>query len=402
MGAVSGLLGQITDKAANLLRIAVSNSDRLVRLINDILDLERMESGRAPLNFRATFLNELAQQVVDAMQPMADAASIRLVVKWEITPVEADPDRLVQVVTNLLSNAIKFSQPDSTVSVEVAPVDGGAQLSCYRRGRGIPTDKLESIFDRFQQVDASDSRQKGGTGLGLAICRTIVQQHGGRIWAEHNPFGGLRSASFCRSGQAWMTARTSNFMPDSFTKEDTILICEGDAAARKQFVETLRKRNYRILEAENREQAIHLAQQFSLGAILLGVSQQRRDGLMTLRALREEPSIAQVPIVVLSLLSPDDRSPEAQVADSWLRLRSTRLCFWPSWRVWSKDHASIRRFCLSRMTSTWRASFSPPLSATGSLSTMLPGCRMRSSCVSRLDPTSSSLTWLYRTAMDWS
>ncbi len=316
----SGLLGQITDKAANLLRIAVSNSDRLVRLINDILDLERMESGRAPLNFRASFLNELAQQVVDAMQPMADAASIRLVVKSELTAVEADPDRLVQVVTNLLSNAIKFSQPDSTVSVEVMPVDGGAQLSVIDEGRGIPTDKLESIFDRFQQVDASDSRQKGGTGLGLAICRTIVQQHGGRIWAEHNPLRGSTFRLFLpERSRLEALPETSNFMPDSFTKEDTILICERDAAARKQFVETLRKRNYRILEAENREQAIHLAQQFSLGAILLGVSQQRRDGLMTLRALREEPSIAQVPIVVLSLLSPDDRNPGTQVADSWLQ-----------------------------------------------------------------------------------
>ena len=93
----SGLLGQLSDKAANLLRIAVSNSDRLVRLINDILDLERMESGRAPLNFRPSFLNELAQQVVDAMQPMAEAASIRLLLKIEPTPIEVDPDRLQSV-----------------------------------------------------------------------------------------------------------------------------------------------------------------------------------------------------------------------------------------------------------------------------------------------------------------
>ena len=315
----SGLLGQISDKAANLLRIAVSNSDRLVRLINDILDLERMESGRAPLNFRPAFLNELAQQVVDAMQPMADAASIRLLVKSEITPVEADPDRLVQVITNLLSNAIKFSQPDSSVRVEVMPVEGGAQLSVVDEGRGIPTDKLESIFDRFQQVDASDSRQKGGTGLGLAICRTIVQQHGGRIWAEHNPVRGSTFRFFLpERSRLEALPEPSSFTIESFAKEDTILICEADAGARRQIVETLRKRNYRILEAENGEQAIHLAQQFSLGAILLGVSEQRRDGLITLRALREEPSIAQVPIVVLSLLSPAERA-DANVADSWLQ-----------------------------------------------------------------------------------
>ena len=317
----SGLLGQMSDKAANLLRIAVSNSDRLVRLINDILDLERMESGRAPLNFRPSFLNELAQQVVDAMQPMADAASIRLLLTTESTPIEVDPDRLVQVITNLLSNAIKFSQPDSKVIVEVGMVEGGAVLSVIDEGRGIPTDKLESIFDRFQQVDASDSRQKGGTGLGLAICRTIVQQHGGRIWAEHNRDRGSIFRLFLpeRTRLESLPEPGGGFIAESFAKEDTVLICEGDPAARRQIVDVLRKRNYRILEAENREQAIHLAQQFSLGAILLGVSQQRREGLQTLRALREDPAIAQVPIVVLSLLSPEERNGDAQTADSWLQ-----------------------------------------------------------------------------------
>jgi PAS domain S-box-containing protein len=314
----SGLLGEITDKAANLLRIAVSNSDRLVRLINDILDLERMESGRAPLNFRPYFLNELVQQAVDGVQPMADAASIRLLLRTESTPVEADPDRMLQVITNLLSNAIKFSQPESNVYVEVEPVEGGAILSVVDEGRGIPTDKLESIFDRFQQVDASDSRQKGGTGLGLAICRTIVQQHGGRIWAEHNADRGSTFRIFLpERTRLEPLPEASGFTGEAFTREDTVLICESDASARRQIVEVLRKRNYRILEAENPEQAIHLAQQFSVGAILLGVSQQSREGLITLRALREDPAIAQVPIVVLSL-SPEDEAVETQ-ADSWLR-----------------------------------------------------------------------------------
>jgi PAS domain S-box-containing protein len=316
----SGLLGEISEKAGNLLRIAVSNSDRLVRLINDILDIERMQSGRAPLYFRACALNELAQQVVDAMQPMADAASIRLVIQAEPTPIEADPDRLQQVITNLLSNAIKFSPPDSAVRVEVQPAEDGAILKVVDQGRGIPTDKLESIFDRFQQVDASDARQKGGTGLGLAICRTIVHQHGGRIWAEHNADRGATFSMFLpERTKLESLPETSNLSSESFAKENTVLICEGDPAARKQAVEALRKRNYRILEAENGEQVVHLAQQFPLGAILLGVSQQRRDGLQTLRALKDDAVTAQIPVVVLSLLSPEDRPAEAQTVDSWLK-----------------------------------------------------------------------------------
>ena len=104
--------------------------------------------------------------------------------------ISADPDRLLQVITNLLSNAVKFSPPNSPVSVMLRPGVTGVTLSVIDHGRGIPADKLESIFGRFQQVDASDSRQKGGSGLGLAICRTIVMQHSGRIWAERNPVRG--------------------------------------------------------------------------------------------------------------------------------------------------------------------------------------------------------------------
>jgi PAS domain S-box-containing protein len=189
----AGLLGDVNEKATSLLRIAVANSDRLVRLINDILDLERMQSGRAPLAFRHIALEELIRQAIEAMQPMADAEEVRLVCETVAASIEADSDRLLQVMTNLLSNAIKFSPPKSTVRITIGRGAEGVTVSVIDQGRGVPADKLESIFDRFQQVDASDSRQKGGTGLGLAICRTIIHQHGGRIWAEQN---GGRGAIF--------------------------------------------------------------------------------------------------------------------------------------------------------------------------------------------------------------
>ncbi|MFP5277636.1 MAG: PAS domain S-box protein [Acidobacteriota bacterium] len=186
----SGILGQLNEKGTNLLRIALSNSDRLVRLINDILDLERIQSGREPLTFRPVRIADVVRQAIDGMQPVADAAGVRLLHDAPQVEIQADSDRLLQVVTNLLSNAIKFSPPNSTVSVMTRPGATGITLSIIDHGRGIPADKLEAIFGRFQQVDASDSRQKGGSGLGLAICRTIVHQHSGRIWAERNPVRG--------------------------------------------------------------------------------------------------------------------------------------------------------------------------------------------------------------------
>src|ERR1700679_2485803 len=189
----SGILGNVNDKASNLLRIALSNSDRLVRLINDILDLERIQSGREPLAFRSVSLAQIVRQAIDGMAPVADAAGVQLIHDTTQVEIAADPDRMLQVLTNLLSNAVKFSPPNSTVSVMLRPGAGGVTLSVIDQGRGIPADKLEAIFGRFQQVDASDSRQKGGSGLSLAIGRTIVLQHSGRIWAERNP---VRGATF--------------------------------------------------------------------------------------------------------------------------------------------------------------------------------------------------------------
>jgi PAS domain S-box-containing protein len=186
----SGILGELNDKAANLLRIALTNSDRLVRLINDILDLERIQSGREPIIFRPVQLGEIVRQAIDGMMPMAEEARVKLLHDSTQVEIEADPDRLLQVLTNLLSNAVKFSEPGSSVSVTLRPGDRGVTLSVIDYGRGIPNDMLEAIFGRFQQVDASDSRQKGGSGLGLAICRTIILQHSGRIWAERNPVCG--------------------------------------------------------------------------------------------------------------------------------------------------------------------------------------------------------------------
>lgn len=179
-----GSLNNQPAKSQRMLEIAFDNTNRLVRLINDILDIERINSGKVTMEKQNCNAAELMIQAVDEMRAMAEKAEIKLALK----PVEAqlwvDPDRIVQTLTNLLSNAIKFSPPHSTVSLNAKLQDFQITFKVKDKGRGIPEDKLETIFDRFQQVDASNSRNQGGTGLGLAICRSIVQQHGGNIWVE--------------------------------------------------------------------------------------------------------------------------------------------------------------------------------------------------------------------------
>ena len=179
-----GMLGALTEKGRQMLDIAVSNTDRLVRLINDILDIERMESGKVIMERKDCDAAFLVTEAADVMRKMAEEAGVALSATALTAQVHADPDRIIQTLTNLLSNAIKFSPRGGTVRLTAELQGEEVLFRVEDEGRGIPAGKLESIFERFQQVDASDSRKKGGTGLGLAICRSIVQQHGGKIWVE--------------------------------------------------------------------------------------------------------------------------------------------------------------------------------------------------------------------------
>lgn len=195
----TGLLGDLQAEGQEMLTVADENTDRLVRLVNNVLDLQRIESGEVTIDARDCDTRELMEQAAETLQGMAQQHDIEITMQAEPLSIRADPDYIMQTLTNLLGNAIKFSAPGKKVHLSVesvaataskvpAEISSGVSLAalfCVRdEGQGIPADKLHSIFERFQQVDSSDSRKKGGTGLGLTICRKIVEQHGGEVWAE--------------------------------------------------------------------------------------------------------------------------------------------------------------------------------------------------------------------------
>jgi PAS domain S-box-containing protein len=186
----AGLLKTAPDTAQRMLDIAVDNTERLTRLVNDFLDLERLQTGRVHLETHLCSAVDLVELATLAVRSTAQAAKVELQSAPQPADLTVNSDRIVQVLTNLLSNAIKFSASGGVVHIWSAP-DGADVLFGVRDfGRGIPADKIESIFERFQQLDPSDTRQRGGTGLGLTICRTIVEQHGGRISVESTLGGG--------------------------------------------------------------------------------------------------------------------------------------------------------------------------------------------------------------------
>lgn len=181
---VSGALGELSPRATSIASTAMESTDRLSRLINDILDVERIRSGSRPLELVETDAETLVRASVTELEVFARTHGIRVDVGCCDGRVAVDRDRIVQTLTNLVGNAIKFSDRDGRVVVDAVRSGGEVRFRVRDRGRGIPADRLEAVFERFHQVDSSDARQKGGTGLGLAISREIVESHGGRIWAE--------------------------------------------------------------------------------------------------------------------------------------------------------------------------------------------------------------------------
>jgi PAS domain S-box-containing protein len=176
-----GDLSETGQTRVNATRLEI---DRLIRMINDLLDFEKMEAGKLELNSQNTDSDTIFEKSVEAVRGLAEKKKIKIETKESDVNVRCDEDRIIQVVVNLLSNAIKFSDKNSKLILSAEQVDGTGKFHVIDFGRGIPEEKTGSIFDRFSQVEATDATQQGGTGLGLAICKSIIEQHGGTIGVE--------------------------------------------------------------------------------------------------------------------------------------------------------------------------------------------------------------------------
>ena len=223
----------------------------------------------------------------------------------------------MQVITNLLSNAIKFSPATSTIRIHAETSTDAVLLRVVDQGRGIPSDKLDAIFDRFHQIEDGDARQKGGTGLGLAICRTIIHQHSGSIWAQPNAGPGSSFHVLLPR-----TARSSDTVlqpPALPVGEGCVLVCDDEPGIRTVVCENLTRQGYHCLEAGSGEEALSIAGQERVEAILLDLYMPGMSGWETLQHLRSGATTRHIPVVVLSVLSPELRREMAGDAQGWIQ-----------------------------------------------------------------------------------
>jgi PAS domain S-box-containing protein len=311
----SGVLGELPAQGQRMVEIAVQNTDRLVRLINDILDIERINSGQIDMHPSSCDSRELVARATESVASIA--ADARVTVVTDVVPVRlrVDGDRMIQTLTNLIGNAVKFSPAGSSVRISCSRRDDQVLFEVADHGRGIPAANIDSIFDRFGQVDASDSRQNGGTGLGLAICRSIVEQHGGRIWAQSTLGEG---ALFSFLLPAPLTEDVAPGDPED-ARGPVVLVCDDDACVIEVARAVLEQRGYRVLTASCGEQAIERAIERRPDAILLDLLMPGMSGWETAAELKRRPETEHIPIVILSVLAQAETDSPAGAIVDWVQ-----------------------------------------------------------------------------------
>ena len=305
--SISGSLGLLMGNAAGnlpkpmarLLAIAHTNSQRLVRLVDDILDIEKMQAGRMVFNFSRVEVRPLVAQAIEANRGFAEGYGVR--VRLEDGPVRtdvrADPDRLLQVVTNLLSNAIKFSPAGHEVVVAVEKGTDMVRLTVRDHGPGIPVDFKPLIFEKFAQADAGDARQKGGTGLGLSIVKQIVDRLSGEVGFADAPGGGT---IFHVELPCW--DHVASLAIDREAKPDAarLLLCEDDLDTALTLREQLRQAGFATDFAYSAGDALTRAVATRYHAILVDIHLPDGDGVSLIVRLRALPQYRDTSIIVVS------------------------------------------------------------------------------------------------------
>lgn len=293
-----GVAGELPAQAKALVSIAAKNCERLVRLINEILDMEKIESGKMDFALQPQALMPLIDHVVEANQGFATRHGTR----YEITAradgswARVDGDRLAQVLTNLLSNAAKYSPPGEPVAVEASCQGGEIRIAVRDRGAGIPVEFQRRIFEKFSQADGSTTRDKGGSGLGLSIAKAMIERMGGRIGFDSRSGAGS-CFWFCLPALA---APPADAAPANRPERPRILVCAADPALAARLSQALTAAGYDVDCAASASAAQVLIDRQTYVALTIDLDLPDESGVALLRALRQDHGTRRLPVVVVA------------------------------------------------------------------------------------------------------
>ena len=288
---VAGKVGEIPAKGLELLKIAVNNTERLIRLINDILDIEKMDAGQVTTRRDHLRLRPLIETTLAGLEGLASTSKVALHLEpGPDADLIGDADRLVQVFTNLVSNAVKFSPPGQRVELSLELRRGEVTVRVRDHGPGIPEEFAKRIFGRFQQAGGADSRKSGGTGLGLNIAKAIVDLHQGSVGFEPAEGGGTTF---------WVTLPTVPPLAPGADLRVAVMIIEDDASMRDVLVAQC-EAIARAVPAQSAEAALDLLERERVGAIILDPGLPGMDGLSFAQRLRKDARLRTLPIFLFS------------------------------------------------------------------------------------------------------
>ncbi|PKQ29013.1 MAG: hypothetical protein CVT60_07565 [Actinobacteria bacterium HGW-Actinobacteria-10] len=313
---VDGEAGEVNEIQMEFLKIVQENSDRLVSLINEMLDISRIESGRVHLRIERLDMTDVIQGVLDTFRTYADQSGVTLEahVGQDVPQAAADRDRVGQILMNLVSNAIKYSPGGGHVTIRLAHADGCVQVDVSDTGIGIAEEDQHQLFTKFFRVDSSLTREIGGTGLGLSIVKSVVELHGGRIWAT-SVEGEGSTFSFTLPVAPVELIRTPEVEGPEHPRGGTVLVVDHDADI-ADLVETyLVKRGYDVVKAFTGLEARRLAAEVNPVLITLDVMLDDGDGFELLQNLKEDPATSEIPVVVLSIVTDEGKSLRLGAAD---------------------------------------------------------------------------------------
>ncbi len=319
-------IGKATSQVTGNIDIIISEGERLTNLINGVLDVAKIEAGKVDWHMVPISVPSIIERAAAATRSLFEGANVKFILEIEdgLSEINADPDRIIQVLVNLISNASKFTEKGS-VTCKAVRSDKEIVISLIDTGIGIAKDSLDQVFDKFKQVGETLTDKPKGTGLGLPICKQIVEHHGGRIWVESEIGRGSTfsfsipfiedSTSELKSGRtrdlnallSQLSGQDHAGDSPSGTLKKTVLVVDDEPTIREYLRQELESEGYDVQEAENGLDAISKAKELMPDLVILDVMMPLMNGFDAAAVLKNDPQTMKIPIVILSIIEDLER-----------------------------------------------------------------------------------------------